>query len=267
MAVSLTFGLPGSGKTTIMCADILCAMKSGRYQNYYCNVHVKIPGVTYIDNDCIGKYELRDCALFIDEATLFADSRNHKEFSEGRKSYFLEHRHRCADIWLYTQQWNGVDLKIRAITDRVFYIRKGFWTGKWLSSCYRVPYDILFPDPKRGNEKLGEIIQGYCKPSFLHRLFARRIWRPKYYRYFDSWDLDPFPPLPERYQPYSPIYETNTKKLFCCVKSFYAAAKKRTKDWLQEASLFLSGLRGSLHRKGKFSKKEKHQNGDPEIYR
>ena len=159
------------------------------------------PWVTYIDNDCIGKYELRDCLLLIDEATLFADSRAHKEFSKSRMEYFLEHRHRNADIFLFTQQWDGVDRKIRTITDRVFYIKKGLLLGHWISSCYRIPYDIIIPDPKKaaGGEKLGEIIQGYCKPPWFVRLFCQRIYRPKYYPYFDSWELDPFPDLPSTY--------------------------------------------------------------------
>jgi hypothetical protein len=204
-----------------MVRDILKAIKSGRYLNYYCNVHTTIPGVTYIDNDCIGKYELRDCALFIDEATLFADSRDFKNFGKGKIEYFLEHRHRCADIFLYTQQWDGVDRKIRTITDRVFYIYKGFWTGRWISSSYRIPYGIIIPDPKKHeSSKLGEIIQGYCKPPLLVRLFATRIFRPKYYRYFDSWELDELPPLPDKYKPFSPENDSKSKKLFCCVKNF-----------------------------------------------
>lgn len=114
--------------------------------------------------------------------------------------YFLEHRHRCADIVLFTQQWDGVDRKIRVITDRVYYVYKGFLTGHWISSCWRVPYGILFPDPKKSGEKLGEIVQGYSKPPFLNRVFASRIYRPRYYKYFDSWELEKLPPLPEKYK-------------------------------------------------------------------
>ena len=88
--------------------------------------------------------------------------------------------------------------KIRVITDRVYYVYKGIFTGKWISSCYKIPYGILFPD-KRNGEKLGEIVQGYSKPPFFVRLFATRIWRPKYYKYFDSWELTPLPDLPKKY--------------------------------------------------------------------
>lgn len=201
MAVSLYFGLPGCGKTTMLAKKALDGVRSGRYKYVYSNVHTAIPGVTYIDNDCIGTYELRDCLVLIDEATLFADSRDHKNFSKGQISYFLEHRHRNADIVLFTQQWDGVDRKIRVITDRVYYIYKGIFTGHWISKCYRIPYGIIIPDPKKnGSDKLGEIVQGYSKPPLLRRVFATIVFRPRYYKYFDSWELDPFPPLPPKYK-------------------------------------------------------------------
>lgn len=201
MAVSLYFGLPGSGKTTILAMLALKALRKSKYQHVYSNVFLNIPGIVYIDNACIGMYELRDCLLLIDEATLFADSRDFKNFSKGRLEYFLEHRHRNADIILFTQQWDGVDRKIRTITDRVYYVYKGLFTGKWITSCYRIPYGIIIPDKKKtSGEKLGEIVQGYSKPPFIVRLFAKRIYRPKYYKYYDSWELVELDPLPAKYQ-------------------------------------------------------------------
>lgn len=92
MAVELYFGLPGCGKTTLMVAKALKAVKSSRYRNVYCNVRISVFGVTYIDNDCIGRYDLADCLLLIDEATLFADNRAHKDFSRDKIEYFLLHR-------------------------------------------------------------------------------------------------------------------------------------------------------------------------------
>lgn len=203
MAVELYFGLPGCGKTTMLAYKAKKALKSKRYRNVYSNVYLTMPGVTYIDNSCIGRYDLSDCLLLIDEATLFADNRAHKEFGKDKIEYFLMHRHYNADIVLFTQQWDGVDRKIRVITDRVFYVFKGFWLGRWFSTYYRIPYGIIIPDPhKKGQDKLGEIIQGYCKPNIFIRIFAPKIFRPLYYKYFDSWERRPLEPLPPKYHPY-----------------------------------------------------------------
>lgn len=189
MAVSLYFGLPGAGKTTMMVYLALKGIKSQRYRYIYCNVHIAVPGVTYIDNECIGKYDLSDCLILVDEATLFADSRDFKNFGKDKLTYFLEHRHYNADIILFTQQWDGVDRKIRVITDRVFYVYKGKILGRWFTRCYPIPYGIIIPDPKKdSSEKLGEIVQGYAKPNVLVRLFSPWLYRPSYYKYFDSWE-------------------------------------------------------------------------------
>lgn len=204
MAVSLYFGLPGCGKTTLLSALALKAVRSDKYRNVYSNVPLKIFGVTYIDNSCIGKYILEDALILIDEATLYADSRDHKNFTQGQLTYFLEHRHFNVDIVLFTQQWDGVDRKIRVITDRVYYVYKGLFLGHWFTRYYRIPYGIIIPNPKKdGNSTLGEIIQGYCQPNFFVRLFSPWLYRPKYYKYFDSWSRPSgFLPLPPSYTPY-----------------------------------------------------------------
>lgn len=200
--VSMFFGLPGAGKTTLMCYHAICACRGRKYKHVYGNVRMAIDGYTYISNDCIGKYDLSSCLLLIDEATLFADNRAYKEFDKDKLSFFLQHRHYGCDINLYTQQWDGVDRKIRVITDRVYYVYKGLLIGKWYTCYYRIPYGIIIPDKKDNGEKLGDIVQGYCKPPFLVRLFSRKLYRPRYYRYFDSFEAPKLPMLPPNFTAY-----------------------------------------------------------------
>lgn len=197
--VSLYFGLPGCGKTTTLAMLALKASKNKKYKYIYSNVRLNgIPRCVYIDNSDIGTYYLKDSLILIDEGTIFADSRDYKNFSKQLVEYFLLHRHYNVDIVIFAQQWDGVDKKIRVITDRVYYIFKPLFTGFFRSRIWRIPYGILIPDKKdKGSSKYGEIIQGYYKPPFLMRLFSPSVYRSKYYPYFDSWTHKVLPSLPD----------------------------------------------------------------------
>lgn len=194
--VSLYFGLPGSGKTTLLTKFVLEAIKGKKYKNVYCNIPLNINGMIYINEDDLGVYQIDNGLIVFDESTIAFDSRNFNKRSKNILDFFMLHRHYNTDILLFAQGWDTCDKRIRQITDRVYYVYKGIFTGHWFSKYWRIPYDILFPDPKRGNEGLGQIIQGYKKPSIFVRLFARKCYRPKYYKYFDSWSAPVLRPLP-----------------------------------------------------------------------
>lgn len=205
MAISLYFGLPGAGKTSLLTAFAKKFVKGKRYKNVYTNAkEVKIKGLIYVPDEYIGKYSITDGAVLIDEALLFAPSRNWKDFEKRLLDFFILHRHDNIDLYLFSQRADGCDKNIRSITDRVYYLYKPFLLGHWITKYYRIPYGIIIPDGKghSDGQRLGDIIQGYCKPSIIERLFSPFIFRPFYYKYFNSWHRIERPELPEDIKPY-----------------------------------------------------------------
>lgn len=198
--VNYFFGLPRSGKTTLIAR--LAKKNAKRYRNIYCNVHLNgMPdNVVYIENEWVGKYDMSDSLILIDEASLFADNRDYKNFSKDLLHFFMLHGHYRCSIYLFAQGYNSCDKKIRSILNNVYYVYKPILTGFILTKYYRVPYGIVIPDAKKNKQNtgnsLGSIEEGYCKPTFLQRLFCHRFIRAPYYKYFDSWEAPCLPPIP-----------------------------------------------------------------------
>lgn len=182
------FGLPGSGKTTFLtriAQKELRRIKKGKSKyshvltNFFCRDCEKI------DYKDLGHFEIENSLILLDEITLDADSRNFKQFDEWHKSFFLLHRHYNCDVIYFTQQYDGVDKKIRDITSSLFFVKKVFvWSIA--TRIYRT-LDIV--------EITKEIVQGYRFPNWFENLFARGVkqicFRPKWYKYFDSWEKPP----------------------------------------------------------------------------
>lgn len=204
MAVIRYFGLPGCGKTTKVTDIALKAVRGGKYENVYCNVHLAVPGVTYLPFDVLGKYDIKNAAVIIDEAMVNCGDRDFKGFGKEKLWFFVEHRHMSCDVFLFSQEPDGIDKKIRSLTDRMYYIKKGLILGRWISTIYHIPYGIVWPDENSNGENLGRIVMGYMKPPWILSLFAERLFRPALYKYFDSWEIDKvLPELPSSYKPYA----------------------------------------------------------------
>lgn len=186
--ISFYFGLPGSGKTTLLAAIAVKEAKKirkgkSKYKFILSNVELNVPEVYLIHFDDIGVYEFTDSLILIDEASIFCDNRDWKNFSKAKIAFMMLHRHYNCDFHFFSQSYNGYDSKLRSITSHVYYVRRGIFLTKYT----RIPYGIIIPDRKdNAGSRFGEIIEGYCKPSFLVRLFSPRIFRPRYYKYFNS---------------------------------------------------------------------------------
>ena len=191
------FGLPGSGKTTFLTMIAQKELKrialgKSKYEyvltNFYCE------GTFRIDYMDLGKFDLRNSLILLDEITLDADSRDFKFFPKEKRYFFVLHRHYNCDIIYFTQQWDAVDKKIRNLTSDLFYVKKAFCNVQGLLfrpfQCFSVARRIFRTIDI--NEYTKEIVSGYRFPTTFERFFGRTkqfCFRPKWYKYFDSWDI------------------------------------------------------------------------------
>ncbi len=184
--ITCVFGLPGSGKSTLMakmCKDALSKKGQKRYDRVYCNFYLK--GAYPLKFSDLGVFNFENSLILIDEAMNEADSRNFKSFTPELKYFFSNHRHYGCDVVYFTQAYDDVDKKIRNNTSELLYIRKFlFW-----SFTTPIKRKIVV------NDYTNEIQSGYKLKGLL---YSKWYFRPRYYSYFDSFERKQLAPLIDR---------------------------------------------------------------------
>lgn len=194
------FGLPGSGKSTFLAKKAFQTNRKGF--DVFVNEDFPIAGCYLYKFSDLGRYEVKNGLVLMDEVSLDADNRDFKQFSKRSKTFFILHRHYYLDVVWCTQKYNGVDNKILNMTDQMYYIKR--WP---LGFSMATKIDSIIYIPTRRSLKLtaGDITQTHIKSGLLSILLApftgalEICWRRRFYRYFDSFKA---PELPKIHFPY-----------------------------------------------------------------
>ena len=192
-AMYMFFGLPGSGKSTV-CADIVRqgnTVKSLKHIGFFCNFPVS--GAYKISRSDIGTYDLRTedkpkSVLLLDEASTVYFKRNavskdpHKQFKDSENEFHSMHRHyQCMEVF-FAQSWDGVDLRLRELSTRLFYVEhsriRNFIKIRQISKIFAI-------------DENHQPIDGYDFVKFS----SRYVWAPRCWKLFDSYTC---PQLPSR---------------------------------------------------------------------
>lgn len=185
MAISIFIGSVGSGKTTMAAKLAVKAMKRNR--KVYSNVD-EIEGVIPITADDIGKFNLHDGLLIFDEAGIEYNNRlsmqkgGSKTMNQDAIKWFKLSRHFKVDVVIFSQA-QDFDVTLRRLASKIFIIRKSlvpcFSSYKRLSAHW-------VTDQATGDPRL--------EWSFVP-LSTRWIFRPRWYKYFNSYNVPDLPML------------------------------------------------------------------------
>ena len=169
-AINIYMGGTGAGKSTYSAYLSKQYLKKGL--NVYSNVEIK--GTKKITLDDLFNYNISDGLVIFDEAGLEFDSRNFKAFKDNYVKFFKLHRHYNLDIALFTQFYDDVDKKIRNITKNIFHIKKSIFPR--FIALRRIHSYITV-------DENNDIVLKYQYASLLS---IKRIYAPRYYKYFNS---------------------------------------------------------------------------------
>lgn len=165
--LSVYFGVPGAGKTTM--AAWLTKRDLKRGHDVYSNV--PITGAYEIDPKTdLGFYEIKDARVIIDEASVEYNNRKFKEMAPETIEWFKYHRHWECAVDVFSQSYDDMDITIRRLATRYYLMGKSM-----------IPFFIY---RKRIGKRIGidentkQIIDQYQFVPFGKRyIFAPGVWK------------------------------------------------------------------------------------------
>lgn len=182
----MVFGKKGSGKTTLICKLTMKHLKRG-YKVYST---VPIPGAYLFKPSDFGFINFdSNSVVFCDEAGMFFDNRNFKQFKPETRDWFKLQRHYKVKVYLFSQSFD-VDVKLRNLTDYMYLTNCYF---NFISIARRVDRKICIVHPSGDAEsRIADDLD--FSPWFLAPFGGCWItFIPHWIKYFDSYDAPILP--------------------------------------------------------------------------
>lgn len=179
--MTFVFGKKGSGKTCFLVHEILKYQKKG--WTIYTDFDVKIPNIRIIDAKKLGEFVPDSNSLILlDEVGITFNNRNYKAFTDEQVKFWKLQRHYKVRCVMCSQGWD-VDLKLRTLTDKMILQSN---IGNVISISRPILRGVTLTEPtSEGEARIADTLK-------FDKIWNWKFyWMPKYFKYFDSFALDP----------------------------------------------------------------------------
>ena len=134
-----------------------------------------IRGAIQIKIDDLGKYDLHDCDILIDEAGTVLNNRNwHSNADDKCVEFIKKHRHYNVNIYCFSQAPNDFDNKFRDLVTRVYLLNKS-----------KIPFFVYAQAIKKVMRLESGQIVSYLEEE---KSESFKFFIPTTWAYFDSWE-------------------------------------------------------------------------------
>ncbi|NCB42934.1 MAG: hypothetical protein EOM59_09975 [Clostridia bacterium] len=171
--ITVYFGVPGSGKTTLAALFTRKALKHG--ETVYSNVPI-IGSYKYNPVIDLGVFQIEDCLLLLDEASLEFNNRNYKSFPKTCIEFFKLHRHYGVAVDVFSQSYEDMDVTIRRLATKFIVVRKSIFPYLIATRAAKAIIDI--------DQESKQFVSGYEWAPFSRRWH----FMPVAWKLFDSYD-------------------------------------------------------------------------------
>lgn len=192
--VRIYFGAPGCGKSTLIAyfvqrirkKALKKALKHKKFQYHYIFCNALVQDTNQFKVEQLDRFAFpAGSAVFVDEAGIDLNSRQTLSLPMGTIEYLKLHRHWLGtDLSFFSQSWDDIDITVKRLCVEVWHLKK---LGPF-TLVRRVLKDSDVNDETKKIEdvfKKQRLIKKFLPPPFGSFSFFI-IYRPKYYKYFDS---------------------------------------------------------------------------------